>query len=74
MSCGTDGFRFREKFCTRVETCDTNGIARFHDEFCFAKRRSAVSASEASRKPFCGTEIRLYPANGVCLPSPKKTF
>ena len=60
MLCGTDGFRFREKFCTRVETCDTICIARFHDEFCFAKRRNAVSASEASRQPFCG--VPQYPA------------
>ena len=54
--CGTDGSRARKRICTRVETCDTNGIARFHDEFCFAKHRSAVSAGEASRQPFCGTD------------------
>ncbi len=39
-ACGTDGFRFREKFCTSEGTC-----AR-------------------TRKPFRGTETRLYSTNG----------
>ena len=47
MSCGTDGFRFREKFCTSEGAC-----AR-------------------TRKPFRGTEIRLYPANGSSYPLTK---
>ena len=68
-ACGTDGNRARKRICTRVETCDTNGIARFHDEFCFAKRRSAVSAGEASRQPFRGTDTRPCRQTGsVFLP------
>ena len=47
-----------------METRDTNGIACFHDEFCCAKHRSAVSAGEASRQPFYGGKTRLYPTSG----------
>jgi len=51
----------------KAEAHGSNGAVRFSVEFCFAKRRSAVSAGEASRQPFRGTETRLYSTNGGSL-------